>query len=139
MVVYDLICSAGHRFEGWFDSPVEYERQHTTNEIACPQCGCGKIQKLPTAARLVGNASASADDSKRASQSALERLHEIVERHYEDVGHNFPDEARKIYYGETEERRIRGTATATEAKELVEEGIAVLPLPPATPDKRGLN
>jgi hypothetical protein len=139
MIVYDLICSAGHRFEGWFDGPAEYDHQHQANEIACPACGSSSIRKLPTAARLVGNAAERIEDFKCASETVLQRLHGVVQRHYEDVGGAFPEEARKMHYGETDERRIRGTATPKEARELAEEGIAVLPIPSVTLNKRRLN
>jgi hypothetical protein len=139
MIVYDLICEAGHRFEGWFDSPAEYDHQHTSNEIACPTCGSATVRKLPSAARLVGNAADRIEEFKRASETVLQRLHDVVQRHYEDVGEAFPEEARRIHYGETDERRIRGVATHKEARELAEEGIAVLPIPPVTPDKTRMN
>jgi hypothetical protein len=139
MIVYELTCNNGHRFEGWFDNASAFDRQSVSGEVCCPVCHSPEIRKLPSANRLIGPPAKPAAASTPPGADILQRLRDIAIRHYEDVGSAFPDEARKIHYGEAEERRIRGTATGKEVKELVEDGIAVLPIPTEKTDKTRLN
>lgn len=146
MKVLNLRCVAGHGFEGWFASEAEFERQTATAELQCPLCGSPQVQRLPSAPRLNLSgarppeaAATGATPPVPASAEAvagveklqalwLQTVQQVLAR-TEDVGDRFTEEARKIHYGEVEERAIRGQATAEQRAELREEGIEVLSLP----------
>ena len=149
MKVLDLRCSHGHGFEGWFASNEAFETQLSAGLVECPVCADTRIVKLLSAPRLnLGNAKApaeaaasSAPDSPGKAQLPAEMspearwmraVREVLAK-TEDVGERFADEARKMHYGEAEERGIRGQATQEAADALREEGIDVfsLPVPPA--------
>lgn len=148
MKVLNLQCDAQHRFEGWFASEAEFQRQLAEGLVSCPVCGQHVVHKLPAAPRL--NLSASREPASRAParkpesqadsrseshpvqqelQAAWLKLAREVVRQTEDVGSAFAEEARRIHHGEAPERGIRGQATVQETLALVEEGIPVLPLP----------
>ncbi len=147
MIVFDLGCENDHRFEGWFSSSEDFERQQREDLLSCPLCGSHAITRRLTAARVnTGRAEPPAVQMTReqaASQYAnfdaarlLKLVSHIVEN-TEDVGRAFPEEARKIHYREAPERQIRGTASPQEVDALREEGIDVvqLPVPPHLGDK----
>ena len=135
MKVLDLLCPQDHAFEGWFASEDDFQSQHARGLVQCPMCGSADIRKGLSAPRLNLGAPVEASASKEpaipppaALQAAwLQLARQIVEK-TEDVGDRFAAEARRMHYGETEERGIRGQATAQETAELLDEGIAVLPL-----------
>jgi len=139
MIVFELICSGNHRFEGWFSSADEFTAQRGRGLLECPVCSDRSIEKLLTA--KIGHAESMAPPAVPASAQAMPmatgkslqaKMHELIDHvltHTEDVGAAFAEEARKIHYEEAARRDIRGTATAMEAQELLDEGIPVLPLP----------
>jgi hypothetical protein len=136
MKVLNLQCAHRHTFEGWFGSDDEFQSQLASGLVECPLCGDIGITKLPSAPRLnLGAASESAarHDVATMPEGDLQRAWLKMVRHVmantEDVGERFAEEARKIHYGETEERGIRGQASREETQSLLEEGIGVLPLP----------
>ncbi len=140
MKVFNLQCSAHHGFEGWFASDEDYTSQVERGLLECPLCSDKTIHKLPSAPRLnfgaVEAKPASMDkqpvvagDPAQALQAAYLQLARRIVSETEDVGERFAEEARKIHYGETEERGIRGQASREETEALMEEGIAVMPLP----------
>lgn len=141
MIVYDLKCSAGHRFEGWFGSAAEFGRQKESNLLACPSCQDANIERMPSATRInVGAVERTpapvqpeGKDAFAIAQMLYSKMLDELLTKSEDVGDRFPEEARKIYYEETAARAIRGVATQEEHQEMVEEGIPVarLPVPPA--------
>ena len=155
MKVLNLQCAhQQHSFEGWFASEDDFRDQVARGVLECPLCGAREIQKLPSAPRLNLGATrereATASDAAPAHPPApttdmfvaagpahqatmLRALRELVAR-TEDVGERFAQEARRIHYGETAHRNIRGRASAREAIELLEEGIEVMPLPAAVKD-----
>ncbi len=140
MIVFDLGCDNDHRFEGWFSSSEDYERQQQEQLLSCPLCGSQAVQRLVTAARLnTSHAAPPADAPQHATGDAapyanfdpakvLKLISRIVEN-TEDVGRDFPEEVRRIHYKEAPERHIRGTASVTEVSALREEGIDVVSLP----------
>lgn len=139
MIVYDLGCENKHRFEGWFASGEDFERQLKEKLLSCPTCGNHKIVRMPHVLRVnTGSAEAAPGAPNMRQQYAnlgsevLAGLIDHIIENTEDVGTAFPEEARKIHYGETEERRIRGTASTKEVDALKDEGIEViaLPIPP---------
>jgi hypothetical protein len=141
MIVYDLSCSAGHAFEGWFDSGDEFARQKEAGLVACPVCDGIDVERLPAAKVRVAKARppapasspmtppATSDAIAGISPELLAKLREVV-RNTEDVGERFPEEARKIHYDEAPARSIRGKASREEAEALTEEGIDFSQLPP---------
>ena len=140
MIVFELICSGQHRFEGWFSSSDEFERQRQARMLSCPVCAVPDVEKLLTAKikKVEGrpeelrasDQQKAAPAPKRAQQEfSLAAFIDHVLRHTEDVGPAFAEEARKIHYEEVPRRGIRGIASREETEQLVDEGIAVLPLP----------
>ena len=159
MIRYALNCEHGHAFESWFQNSTAYDKQAKRNLVTCPICGSGKIEKAIMAPRLARSdtaepmtlppptpapASAPAPTSapapakqpvaimsphERELRKKLKELREHVTRNADYVGPRFPEQARKIHYGEIEHRSIYGEASPEEAKELHEEGIEFHPLP----------
>jgi hypothetical protein len=148
MKVVDLQCSARHSFEGWFGSEADFLDQLARQMVLCPVCGDAQIEKMLSAPRLnLGRTQApqteSADAPSHASPTpatqvalaspqteatqALLRLAKAMLEQTQDVGSQFAEEARKIHYGESEARAIRGQATPQQTRELLEEGVQVMP------------
>lgn len=139
MKIFDLQCGAGHRFEGWFASADEFAAQRAQGLVGCPACGAQEIERIPSATRFnTGVPQPATQEPKGRDPLALAQklysrmLDELLTRS-EDVGAEFPAEARRIHYREAPERMIRGQATQEQHEELVDEGIPVLrmPIPPA--------
>ncbi len=139
MKVLDLQCAGQHVFEGWFASEDDYQGQLSRGLVQCPLCGDINIGKKLSAPRLNFGASrvtppspdqdiVAVPDSQTAQAGWLKMVRQVL-AHTEDVGDKFAEVARQMHYGETEERGIRGQASHEEAVSLLEEGIAVLPLP----------
>ena len=139
MIVFNLGCENSHRFEGWFASNEDYERQVGGKLVACPLCGNANVSRLPHAAHIKTGAkerrgrpdSAAALQPQYANVGSelLAKLVEHIVENTEDVGAAFPEEARKIHYREAPERRIRGTASRDEVESLKEEGVEIVALP----------
>ena len=132
MKVLDLCCAQQHRFEGWFASDDDLASQEERGLLSCPVCGDKTITRLPSAPRLnVANLrdAPPATDAASVLQSQWMRAVRHVIAHTEDVGDRFPEEARRIHYGETEHRGIRGRASAQDTDALRDEGIEVMALP----------
>jgi hypothetical protein len=134
MKVLNLRCAHDHRFEGWFASDADFLSQGERGLVACPLCDDKAIERLPSAPRL--NVSTQRGDAgappgaaeiahARAQGRWLRAVRDVLNR-TEDVGDRFPEEARRIHYGEAEERGIRGRASAEDADALREEGIEVV-------------
>lgn len=141
MKVLNLRCAHGHGFEGWFASEDDFLDQNGRGLIECPLCADRIITRLPSAPRLnLSGASAPAPAPAAAPASAaavspadlqaawLQAVQQVL-KNTEDVGERFADEARRIHYGESEHRGIRGQASAEEREALADEGIEVMALP----------
>jgi hypothetical protein len=133
MIKYALICQDKHAFEAWFASSAAYERQLEAGQIACPSCGTDRVGKALMAPNVVSSrkrASAAAAEPPAAEViEALRRFRRHVVEQAEYVGPLFAEEARRIHFEEAEARGIYGEATAADVRELLEDGVAVLPLP----------
>jgi hypothetical protein len=144
MKVLDLQCAHEHSFEGWFASEDDFQGQLSRGLVECPICGDAAITKKLSAPRLnLGAARNTPEEAVPAAaksdvvaapqdsqlQAAWMKMVRQVMANTEDVGEKFAEEARRIHYGETEERGIRGQASREETEALLEEGIGVLPLP----------
>jgi hypothetical protein len=135
VIVLNLLCDQGHRFEGWFASGEAFRDQSQRRLVHCPQCQTSGISQLPSAPHVKRAATEVAILEKAttpASAPAMVQLHQALismARKAENVGERFPEEARRIHYDEAPARSIRGVATQDETRDLLEEGIAVLPAP----------
>ncbi|HSV51513.1 MAG TPA: DUF1178 family protein [Burkholderiaceae bacterium] len=145
MKVLDLQCVHQHSFEGWFASEDDFQGQLARGMVECPLCGDSGITKKLSAPRLnlgaAKPASGEASDPDKAKQEVMAvpqdpatqaawlKMVRHVMANTEDVGEKFAEEARRIHYGESEERGIRGQASRAETESLLEEGISVMPLP----------
>jgi|SRR5215467_13247839 hypothetical protein len=164
MIRYTLVCNERHEFESWFANSAAYDKQAKRGLVTCPSCGSAKVEKALMAPRLaradtpptrnaptqpspaspVEATSAVApaptpvamiSPQEREFRQKLRELHDHLVKNAENVGPRFPEEARKMHYGEAEHRSIYGVASPEDAKELHEEGIEFSPLP-VLPDER---
>ena len=157
MIRYALSCAKGHSFDSWFPDSSAYDKQAKRGLVTCPHCGSAKVEKAIMALRISGArkrgaASQAAEVAPAAPladkapvamispqeqefRAKLKELREHIVKNADDVGQKFPEEARKMHYGETEHRSIYGVASPEDARELAEEGIEFMPVP-TLPDDR---
>lgn len=140
MILYDLTCPDEHRFESWFRNSGAVEKLIKAGQVVCPVCGSKKVQKAPMAPRI--GKSSSADEAPQVKSenpelaaamekaaAAFTELRTVIEKNFEHVGDKFPEEARRIHYGESKKRGIYGDASKEETEALREEGIEVHAIP----------
>ena len=131
MISYNLRCRNGHEFEGWFRNSAAFEEQSYGGKLMCPQCQSPKVEKAIMAPAIAGTKKSRKTAAEaRQMRQFMTGLRRYVQENADYVGPKFAEEARRIHYGEKPERHIYGEATAEEARELVEEGVDVAPLPP---------
>ena len=162
MIRYNLVCAKGHEFESWFANSAAYDKQARRGLVECPTCGSSKVEKALMTPRLARTRKSGAPISappetvatpqtaaapepaaavamispqERELRAKLKELREHLVANAENVGQRFPEEARKMHYGEKKHRSIYGSATPDDAKALHEEGIEFAPLP-VLPDER---
>jgi len=154
MIRYALHCDRKHEFESWFQSSSAYDSQVKRKLVTCPICGSAKVDKAIMAPRVVGKkgrekaAAEPAEETTPASESTslmlaqerglrakLKELRDHIVKNADNVGERFPNEARKMHYGDIEHRPIYGEASPEEAKSLIEEGVEVSPLPVLPEDR----
>lgn len=141
MIVYELGCAGGHRFEGWFASSTEFERQRDEKLLVCPMCSNDRIERVPHASYVnrgvqekpAARPSPTGGHYANVDAEALAKLVDAIIENTEDVGAAFPEEARRIHYREAPQRHIRGTASAREVEALREDGIDVVAVPVPMP------
>lgn len=143
MIVFDLLCGSGHRFEGWFNSAADFSAQKKHRILECPTCGTAKVDRVPSAARLNLGAQEKPKTPEKTPEMEGKDPFAIAQMLYskmidelltksEDVGTKFPEKARDIFYEREAVRPIRGQATEEEHEDLLAEGIPVsrFPIPP---------
>ena len=155
MIRYNLRCERGHTFESWFQSSSASEAQGKRKLVNCPACGSAKVERAIMAPQIVSKkgrdieapaAAATADATAPAStplmmaqerelRAKLRELRDHIVKNADNVGERFPNEARKMHYGDIEHRPIYGEASPEEARSLIDEGVEVSPLP-VLPDDR---
>lgn len=157
MIRYTLACDKGHQFESWFADSAAYDKQAKHKLVSCPICGSAKVDKTIMAPRIstskkrakaadlaveapapvaAGNTPvAMVSPQEQELRSKLKELREHLTKNSDNVGDKFPEEARKMHYGETEHRSIYGNASPQDAKEMLDEGIEFHPIP-VLPDER---
>jgi hypothetical protein len=149
MIHYHLRCERGHGFESWFQSSSAYEAQEKRGLVNCPICGSAKVERAIMAPQIVTRkgresaapAPAAATDvtvpastpllmaQERELRAKLKELRDHIVKNADNVGERFPNEARKMHYGDIEHRPIYGEASPDEARALIDEGVDVAPLP----------
>ncbi len=131
MIVYNLRCQNRHEFEGWFKDSAAFDSQAKAGRVVCPICDSKKVEKAIMAPAVAGakKLTTNSDERKKVRQF-MTGLRKYVQENADYVGPKFAEEARNIHYGKSEERHIYGEATLKEAKDLLEEGVDVAPLPP---------
>jgi hypothetical protein len=154
MIRYNLRCERGHAFESWFQSSSAYESQEKRKLVNCPSCGSAKVERAIMAPQIVSKKGrqelapvpASTEVTAPAStplmmaqerelRAKLKELRDHIVKNADNVGERFPNEARKMHYGDIEHRPIYGEASPDEARALIDEGVEVSPLP-VLPDDR---
>jgi hypothetical protein len=153
MIRYALHCAKGHSFESWFQNSAAYDKQAKQKLVTCPHCGTAKVEKEIMSPRISGSrkraeAPASPNEmtnektpvamvspQERELRKKLKELREHLTKNADNVGPRFPEEARKMHYGEIDHRSIYGEASPDEARKLHEEGVEFHPLP-VLPDER---
>lgn len=155
MIVYDLSCQDGHRFEGWFGSSDDFSDQRDRGLVSCPHCGSSDVRKAPMAPAVPAKGNTRSDDTAPHAtsaqpvanqpmpaevQKALAELAKAQDKALKKstwVGDKFAEKSREMHYGEADEKPIHGQASPEQAKELIDEGIAVAPLPfPVAPPEK---
>jgi hypothetical protein len=137
MIKYALGCAEGHAFDSWFSDSASYDKQRKRGFVACPECGSTRVDKAIMAPAVIGGDRATVqavpelvvDDRRRQAREFFVRMRREIEANTDDVGAKFPGVARAIHFGDEPERAIRGRASLAEAKSLLEDGVAVMPLP----------
>jgi hypothetical protein len=157
MIRYSLRCDKDHSFESWFQSSSAYDSQIKRKLVTCPVCGTAKVDKAIMAPRIVSKkgrdkapapVEASAEVAAPAAESTplmmaqerelrakIKELRDHIVKNADNVGERFPNEARKMHYGDIEHRPIYGEASPEEAKALIDEGVEVAPLPVLPEDR----
>jgi hypothetical protein len=159
MIRYSLRCEAGHEFESWFQSSSAYEQQEKRKLVNCPACGSARVERAIMAPQIVSKKAreipapapaASKEVStevtapastpllmaqERELRAKLKELRDHIVKNADNVGERFPNEARKMHYGDIEHRPIYGEASPDEARALIEEGVEVSPLPVLPEDR----
>lgn len=127
MISFNMTCSEGHEFGGWFPNSASFEKQVKKKQITCPTCGDTAVSKSVMAPAVVAKSEVRETRAAKAAKvrKMLSEVRDHVEKNFDDVGDEFPEEARRIYYGETEARDIYGNASDDEAEELADEGVPV--------------
>jgi hypothetical protein len=131
VIVYNLRCRNAHEFEGWFRDSAAFDAQAQDGTLTCPVCESRKVEKAIMAPAVSGAKKPTITEAEaKKMRQFMTGLRKYVQQNADYVGTDFAEEARRIHYGEAEERHIYGEASPEEAKELLEEGVDVAPLPP---------
>ncbi len=135
MIRYSLVCDNAHDFEGWFSGSADFDRQVDAGLLTCPVCNSAAISKslmapsVSTARKKEEKQAVAMDIAQKRVMAKIREAVAAIKANAEDVGEKFPEEARKIHYGEADARGIIGQASFADVRELIEEGIEVAPLP----------
>ena len=142
MIRYNLICNNDHNFESWFKDSTSCNDQIKSKNVLCPECNSNLVTKALMSPRIPKKGSNNNQENTILSNGrnnnlndAIRKIRDEIKKNSEYVGKEFPEEARKIHYHESEERSIYGEATAKDIKELHEEGIDIIRIPNLPDDK----
>lgn len=134
MIRYTIQCENAHRFEGWFQSSDAFDDQVSAAQVSCPECGSTAVEKTLMAPGIPKKSQEPAIGPREVFNQ-MRALRSQVMAETDDVGSAFPSQARQMHEGELEHKPIRGSATPEEVKELKEDGIPVMPVPPEPPSE----
>lgn len=132
MIIYDVKCENGHKFEGWFQDRQAWMDQNAQKLVTCPVCNSSHVAIVPSSPAIVGRESRSEReraDRAMSPEQAMQSLSQFIDKNFEDVGNRFAEVALKIHYGEEEKRNIKGTTTSKEESNLIEEGVPFVKIP----------
>jgi hypothetical protein len=132
VIIYDLRCKDGHKFEGWFKDRGAFEKQKADALIACPVCGSVDATMVPSSVAIMGKESHSSGEAPEAGASPLKILLEVqdyIQKNFDNVGEKFAEVALRIHHGEEDRRNIHGTTTQSEEETLRDEGVPFIKLP----------
>jgi hypothetical protein len=132
VIIYDLRCDHGHKFEGWFQDRQAFEAQRTGKLITCPVCGSMEAEIVPASVTLLGKDKEPARkrvDVEISPLKYLEQLHRQIDKYFDDVGEEFAEVAVRIHRGEEDQRNIRGVTTEKDEEALREEGVPFVKIP----------
>jgi len=132
VIIYDLRCKRGHKFEGWFRDASTFEEQKSQKLIACPICGSSDTERIPSPITVVGKdvrTSGRKNTKEISPVKTMQLFHEYLDKNFDDVGDRFAEIALRIHYGEEEKRNIKGTTTKNEEELLKEEGVQFIKIP----------
>ncbi|MEI7670585.1 MAG: DUF1178 family protein [Deltaproteobacteria bacterium] len=132
MIIYDLKCRDGHKFEGWFKDRGAFDEQRLQKLIACPVCGTTETVLIPSSVAVMGRDNRSASTATPKGEPPLKlirALQEYIHNNFDNVGGKFAEVALRIHHGEEESRNISGTATGSEEETLREEGVEFIKMP----------
>ena len=129
MIVYNLRCDSSHEFEGWFASSASFDAQATGGKLLCPMCASRKVEKAIMAPAVAGTRKEAPAEELRKMRRFMTGMRKYVEANADYVGPKFPEEARKIHYGETDPRGIYGETSKDEARALADEGVEFARIP----------
>ncbi|MRR18070.1 MAG: DUF1178 family protein [Deltaproteobacteria bacterium] len=132
MIIYDVKCENGHKFEGWFKDRQSWIEQNAQKLICCPVCNSSNVEIAPSSITIMGKDSRAVDkgiDKNMSPDQTLQLLHQYIENNFEDVGNKFAEVALKIHCGDEEKRNIKGTTTPQEEADLKEEGVSFIKIP----------
>ena len=157
MIIYDLVCDFNHSFEGWFKNTDDMQTQQADGLLTCPVCDSDQVSKKLTAPNVgkksnsppavssghtkqeVAIGSGQSPEKFEKLQKMLSQVHSYIEQNFQDVGNRFSEEAISIHRGEKDASNICGTASPEQIKEMAEEGVEAIPLPPKPIDRKKIN
>jgi len=132
VIIFDLKCENGHKFDGWFKDRQSFNEQNSQKLVACPICNSCSVEVVPSSITIMGKDSRTAgkfEEGNITPVQALRMLHQYIDKNFEDVGNKFAEVALKIHFGEEEKRNIKGTTTPQEDESLKEEGVQFIKIP----------
>jgi hypothetical protein len=132
VIIYDLKCENGHKFEGWFNDQRAWISQNSQKLVSCPVCNSSNVEIVPSSITIMGKdlrAASKLQEKELSPAKALQIFHHYIDKNFEDVGNKFAEVALKIHYGEEEKRNIKGTTTQQEENNLKEEGVQFIKIP----------
>ena len=131
MIAFDLECSNGHIFEGWFQNIESFEEQQSKKLVNCPYCNGTEVKRVlsPVAMKTSSRDVEAGEKRPIDYQKLAKEIVDYINKNFEDVGSDFAKEALKMHYAVTEKRNIKGSATQEEEEMLEEEGIDFFKVP----------
>jgi hypothetical protein len=132
VIIYDIKCENGHKFEGWFKDRQAWIDQNSQRLISCPVCNSSQVEIIPSSITIMGKESRKTNNipaKELSPANAMQMLHRFIENNFEDVGNKFAEVALKIHCGDEKKRNIKGTTTLQEEDSLKEEGVQFIKIP----------